>query len=73
MPPPFGPIKRDDLIRALRSAGFIGPLYGRKHQVMRRGDITVRIPNPHRNDIGRELLSRVLRDAGVSREEWERL
>jgi predicted RNA binding protein YcfA (HicA-like mRNA interferase family) len=69
--PTFGPISRRDLIRYLRQAGFEGPYSGGKHQFMVREDITVRIPNPHESDIGRELLARILRQAGVSREEWE--
>jgi hypothetical protein len=40
---------------------------------MIRGEVTVRIPNPHRGDVGRELLVRILRQAGVDRDEWERL
>jgi hypothetical protein len=40
---------------------------------MQRGDRTVWIPNPHSGDIGRELLARVLRQAGVARDDWERL
>jgi hypothetical protein len=36
-----------------------------------RGDVVVTIPNPHGRDISLELLSRVLRQAGVSRKEWE--
>jgi predicted RNA binding protein YcfA (HicA-like mRNA interferase family) len=69
--PPFGPISRRDLIRAFQRLGFEGPYSGGKHQFMVRRDRTVRIPNPHVSDIGRELLARVLRQAGVSREEWE--
>jgi hypothetical protein len=38
---------------------------------MQRGDVTVTLPNPHRGDIGIGLLATVLRQAGVSREEWE--
>jgi hypothetical protein len=38
---------------------------------MVRGDVVVTVPNPHRRDIGLDLLSRVLRQAGVSRKEWE--
>jgi len=37
---------------------------------MVRGDTVVTIPNPHRDEIGAELLLRVLRQAGVSRDEW---
>ena len=38
---------------------------------MLRGQRKVVIPNPHSGDIRRELLSRVLKQAGVTREEWE--
>lgn len=40
---------------------------------MARSDITIWIPNPHRGDIGRELLIHILRQAGISRREWEAL
>ena len=71
--PRFGPVKRDDLIFYLRRLGFSGPYRGKKHRFMCRGDKTPRIPNPHEGDIGRDLLARILRQAGISREEWERL
>ena len=71
--PPFAPIKRKELIHYLRRLGFEGPFSGGRHQLMQRGDITLRIPNPHQDDIGRELLSRVLRQAGITSEEWEDL
>ena len=71
--PPFGPISRSNLVRALRKAGFEGPFAGGKHAFMVRGNLTLSIPNPHRGDIGRDLLSRILRQAGVSRVEWDRL
>jgi len=71
--PQFGPIGRRDLVRALQRLGFDGPYSGGKHQFMVRGDRTVRVPNPHAGDIGRDLLTRILRQAGVSREEWEGL
>ena len=69
--PRFGPIKRNDLIRCLKKLGFEGPYTGRKHHFMIKGETTLRIPNPHRSDIGRELLSRILRQVGISREQWE--
>jgi hypothetical protein len=36
---------------------------------MRRGDVTLIVPNPHDGDIGVDFLRRLLRQAGVSREE----
>jgi hypothetical protein len=40
---------------------------------MVRGDVTIRVPNPHRGDIGLDLLTRVLRQAGIDRETREQL
>jgi predicted RNA binding protein YcfA (HicA-like mRNA interferase family) len=71
--PHFGPIKRRDLIRYLRQLGFEGPYSGGKHQFMIKGDITLRVPNPHQSDIGKELLARILRQARIQRDEWEEL
>jgi predicted RNA binding protein YcfA (HicA-like mRNA interferase family) len=71
--PRFGPIKRQDLIRYLRRVGFAGPYSVGRHQFMVSGDVTIWIPNPHQEDIGRELLSRILRQAHISREVWEKL
>jgi predicted RNA binding protein YcfA (HicA-like mRNA interferase family) len=71
--PRFGPIKRRDLIRYLRQLGFEGPYSGGKHQFMIKDDITLRLPNPHQSDIGTELLVRILRQARIERDEWERL
>jgi hypothetical protein len=71
--PRLGPIKRHDLITYLRRLGFSGPEYGRRHEIMTRGGVTVRLPNPHRGDIRTHLLVDILREAGISREEWDRL
>jgi predicted RNA binding protein YcfA (HicA-like mRNA interferase family) len=69
--PPFGPVSRTVLIRSLRALGFSGPLPGSRHAVMVRGALRVIIPNPHVGDISVGLLARILRQASVSREEWE--
>ena len=71
--PRFGSISRKDLVRYLRQLGFDGPYSGGKHQFMLKGDLTLRIPNPHQGDIGKELLARLLRQAGVGKDDWERL
>lgn len=69
--PAWRPISRRDLVRTLRRLGFGGPFSGGKHQFMVRGDRVLTIPNPHRNDIGLDLLAIVLRQAGITRKEWE--
>jgi predicted RNA binding protein YcfA (HicA-like mRNA interferase family) len=71
--PPFGPIKRQELIRALRQLGFEGPYAGTRHQFMIKGTRRLRIPNPHRSDISADLLAEILRQGGIDRTEWERL
>lgn len=71
--PRFGPTKREELIKFLRTLGFTGPYSGTKHQFMIKGELRLRLPNPHHGEIGREFLSRILRQAGISRETWERL
>ncbi|MHB1326178.1 MAG: type II toxin-antitoxin system HicA family toxin [Thermoleophilia bacterium] len=71
--PPFGATKRKDLVRFLKQLGFEGPYSGGKHQFMIKGDVTLRIPNPHQSDIGKELLARILRQARIERSEWENM
>jgi predicted RNA binding protein YcfA (HicA-like mRNA interferase family) len=71
--PRLGPIKRRDLIRYFRQIGFEGPFSGGRHPFMVKGDITVRLPNPHESDIGREFLARILRQAHVGKEDWEKI
>lgn len=71
--PPVGPIKRQKLIKTLQQAGFEGPYSGGKHQYMVRGTLRLVVPNPHHSEISPALLSRILKQAGISREEWEQL
>lgn len=71
--PAFSPIKRRDLILNLRKAGFDGPYSGGNHQHMVKGQLRLIIPNPHKGDIAPALLTKILRQAGISRDEWENL
>jgi predicted RNA binding protein YcfA (HicA-like mRNA interferase family) len=56
--PRLGPIKRKDLVRYFKELGFEGPYW---------------LPNPHEGDIGRDFLARILRQAGIERDEWDAL
>lgn len=69
----FGPIKRKELIHYLKQLDFTGPYSGTKHQFMVREDLKLRIPNPHKGDIGKNLLNQILREAGIDKSEWEKL
>jgi len=68
--PHFGPIKRRELIACLRRLRYSGPFAGGRHEFMQRGNVSITIPNPHGSDIGPNLLAKVLRQAGVTRDEW---
>lgn len=68
--PKLPPISRRKFIQRLQKLGFDGPFSGGKHPQMKRGDLTFVIPNEHEGDIGPGFLSRLLRQAGISRNEW---
>jgi len=69
--PAWGPTSRRVLVATLRKLGFKGPFSGGKHEFMVRGDVVLTIPNPHSKDIGIGLLAVILKQAGVTRKEWE--
>ena len=62
----------NELVRKLRALDFEGPFSGGKHLFMVKGDLRLTIPNPHRQDIGIDLLKRILRQGEIQRDEWER-
>lgn len=68
------PISRRELIRKLRTAGFSGPESGGKHTAMRNDSgRKVPIPNPHGGDIDWKITKRIIFQAGITPEEWEKL
>ena len=71
--PAWKPIRRRELIAALRTLGFSGPYSGGKHDFMQKQDLILTIPNPHHGDISIGLLKIILRQAGISRDDWERV
>jgi predicted RNA binding protein YcfA (HicA-like mRNA interferase family) len=66
----LAPVSREELIRKLRILGFQGPFTGGRHEFMARKGVRLIIPNPHRREVGVDLLARILREAGVTRDEW---
>ena len=64
------PVSRGELVARLKALGFSGPYTGGRHQFMVRGSIRLVLPNPHRGEIGVDLLKRILRQAGIEEEEW---
>lgn len=69
--PSLSPVSWREFVRRLQTLGFEGPYGGGKHPYMVKDEMVLTIPNPHREEIGVDLLSRLLRQAGVSRREWE--
>lgn len=69
--------KRRILIKRFRDLGWSGPHAGVKGQgvgdhpeYMAKGNLVVKLPNPHRGDIGETLLKKILAEAHVAVEEW---
>ena len=65
-------VKRANLIARLKQLGFEGPFSGGKHQFLIRGSERLILPNPHASEIGPSLLARILQQAGITREDWEK-
>jgi len=64
------PISRVELPRRLPSLGFEWSFVDVHHFFAVRGDLRLIVPNQHNADIGVDLLARILRQAGVTREAW---
>ncbi len=59
------------LVQRFRQLGFDGPYSGGRHLFMSKGEFKVRIPNPHKGDISKHLLSEILRQSGISTKDWD--
>ena len=68
--PALDPLSRRELVRKLKRLGFEGPFAGGTRQGMRRGTFRLTIPNPHGGDIDPGFGRRLLRQAGISVNEW---
>lgn len=71
--PPFGPISRQEFIRALQRAGYQGPIIRGRFIFMRNGHLRTRVPEPSMQIIDVFLLEELLGEAGIDRTAWERL
>jgi hypothetical protein len=66
-------LSRKELIRKFRALGYSGPFSGAKHQFMIKGSQKIRIPNPHISDIDVSLIKEILRQAGISIQDWDKV
>jgi len=69
--PKLSPVSLRVLILRLRKFGFEGPHQEGKHPYMTKGNLMVTIPNPHKKDISVDLLTRLLRQAEIEKEDWK--
>jgi len=58
------------LVQKFHRLDFDGPYSGGRHLFMSKGGLKVRIPNPHKSDISKSLISEILKQAGISDDEW---
>ena len=56
--PKLSPVSFSELVRKLKTLDFEGPFSGGKNLFMVKGDLRLTIPNPHRQDIGVDLLKK---------------
>ncbi|MFA4975063.1 MAG: type II toxin-antitoxin system HicA family toxin [Candidatus Paceibacterota bacterium] len=59
-----------NLVIKFKHLGFNGPHAGGRHLFMSKGNFKVRVPNPHKGDISRSLVAEILRQAGISKDDW---
>jgi predicted RNA binding protein YcfA (HicA-like mRNA interferase family) len=59
-----------NLVIKFKNLGFSGPYAGGKHLFMSKEDFKIHIPNPHKGDISKSLVAEILRQAGISKDNW---
>ncbi|MEK7146813.1 MAG: type II toxin-antitoxin system HicA family toxin [Patescibacteria group bacterium] len=59
-----------ELVKKFRKFGFDGPYSSGRHLFMAKGKLKVRIPNPHKSDISKHLISEILCQANISKADW---
>ena len=71
----LSPLKPQQVIRKLRKLGFVGPMPGGRHVRMIRMETGQIIPVPMHEgrDVSVGLIRAIIREAGTSPEEWNRL
>lgn len=55
----------------MHNLGFGGPYPGGRHVYMVKGDMKIRIPNPHQGDISKPLVAKIIKEISISNKEWD--
>ncbi len=66
-------ISRRKLIKNFRVLGFDGSYSGGKHEFIKKGHLKIRIPSQHKGDISAGLVNEILKQAGISKNIWNKL
>lgn len=73
--PKLTPLKSNEVIRKLRALGYNGPIPGDRHvhMVHYASQKIIPVPSHGNKDVGVGLLRKIVRDAGVSADDWQKL
>ena len=66
----LNPVSLTEFVKRLKKYGFDGPYSGGKHLYMIKNNLRLTIPNPHKKEIGIDLLTRLLKQAGIEKGKW---
>lgn len=67
------PLKHKELIAKLKKLGLEGPISGGKHPYFLFGKTKMVIPNPHRSEVGKDIIKSILNKIGLEFEEFLKL
>jgi len=68
--PKLNSLSFHEFIKKLKKFGFKGPYSGGRHLYMIKDSLRLTLPNPHRKGISVDLLKKILKHAGITREKW---
>ena len=71
--PLFKPIKRQELIRNLKKLCFSELKAGGNHQYIVKEQLELLITQSHQGHISKNLLAPILRQANITKDEWENI
>lgn len=73
--PKLRPLKPIEVVRRLKKFGFEGPFAGGRHvhMVNKEKKLVIPIPYHQGKEIGVGLIQTILKEAGISREDWFKL
>ena len=66
------PVKWREFVRRFRALGWGPPEPGGKHLAMWKAGRKIVLPNPHKGDIDWSLTKRILDQADISPDDWDR-